>query len=384
MRLVVQPGLVLQAGRAQLLQFFLGLLRWRELGEVGLQPILLRHEQGLAQQALALRQVLALEGQHDRVGCDLRRLGLLGTEGAGAIQPAPARGLAVQAFLGAREAGEARKALAEGLHRFVHHAVRVRHRELEPLGQRGLQCLERVEAAMRRDRGFVVGAGQRIALHRRAKAAPYARDRLLVVFPQLEARGQAERLQHGHRRFAHQRGEPAVEGADLHRPAGLQQRAIERTKRFARAGVGLRHAAGAQCLGQFGIGRAAPLGQPFLQPLPHLAGRLAGEGDGEDLLWLGTVEQRAQDARDQHPGLACTGAGLHRDVAPRVAGDGIELLALDRAAVVLVGRFGRQRVRFIHSRHPFCTGRGRGRTRTRALRRAPAAVRRRPCGAARR
>jgi hypothetical protein len=39
----------------------------------------------------------------------------------------------------------------------------------------------------------------------------------------------------------------------------------------------------------------------------------------------------AQDARDQHPGLARAGAGLHRHVAARVAGDGVEALRVQGA-----------------------------------------------------
>jgi hypothetical protein len=64
--------------------------------------------------------------------------------------------------------------------------------------------------------------------------------------------------------------------------------------------------------------------QPLLQALAHLARRLLGEGDGQDLMRLRAGQQRAQHARDQHPGLARAGAGLHRHAAPRVAGHGVE------------------------------------------------------------
>ena len=82
---------------------------------------------------------------------------------------------------------------------------------------------------------------------------------------------------------------------------------------------------------------ARPRIQPFIQALAHLARRLAGEGDGKDLAGLRAREQRPHDARDQHPGLARAGAGLHGHAAPRVAGHGVERLARDGAAVVLVG-----------------------------------------------
>ena len=147
--------------------------------------------------------------------------------------------------------------------------------------------------------------------------------------------------------------------------------------RTAHGGIGVRHAAGAQGLGEFGIRRAAPLRQPLLQALPHLAGRLAGEGDRQDLVRLRAGQQRAHDARHQHPGLAGAGTGLDGDVPARVAGNGVELLARDRAAVVFVGRLHRHAARLTHSRSPCGTGRGRHRTRTPGLRQARAAAPRR-------
>ena len=87
----------------------------------------------------------------------------------------------------------------------------------------------------------------------------------------------------------------------------------------------------------FVAARAREVGQPFLQPLAHLARRLLGEGDGQDLGRLGAVQQRAQDARHQHPGLARACARLHRHVAARVAGDGVEGVARAGGAVVFVG-----------------------------------------------
>ena len=85
--------------------------------------------------------------------------------------------------------------------------------------------------------------------------------------------------------------------------------------------------------------------EPFVQPLAHFAGGFLGEGDRQDLVRQdllpgcsrGPVKQRPHDARDQHPGLAGTGAGFHRHAAPRVAGDGVERIGGDRRAVALVG-----------------------------------------------
>src|SRR5574343_351036 len=64
---------------------------------------------------------------------------------------------------------------------------------------------------------------------------------------------------------------------------------------------------------------------------------LAGEGDRQHLLRLSALEQGAQDARNQHPGLAGAGAGLDDDAAGGVAGDGVEAGAVDRLAVGTVG-----------------------------------------------
>jgi len=81
----------------------------------------------------------------------------------------------------------------------------------------------------------------------------------------------------------------------------------------------------------------AELLQPLLQALAHFARGLFGEGDGEDFMRCTAVEQCAQHARDQHPGLARARAGLHRHAAGGVAGNGVEGLARDGAAVVFVG-----------------------------------------------
>jgi len=91
--------------------------------------------------------------------------------------------------------------------------------------------------------------------------------------------------------------------------------------------------------------------QPLDQALAHLARRLLGEGDGQNfvrahrlaraglrlLLRAGAVEQRAHDARDQHPGLAGAGAGLHGHAAARIAGDGVKGLGGNGLAVAGVG-----------------------------------------------
>ncbi|MPM97817.1 hypothetical protein SDC9_144997 [bioreactor metagenome] len=162
-------------------------------------------------------------------------------------------------------------------------------------------------------------------------------------------RGHAQILQYLQRRRAQQRGEPAVEGADLHRPAAVQRLAVKRGKRCCL----LLHpqgidAARQQFLFQLVLGLACKIFQPFLQALAHFTSGLLGEGDGQNFMRLGAVEQGPQHARDQHPCLASARAGLHGHAALRVAGNRIERLTRHRLAVVLIG----WRVRGIrHRRH---------------------------------
>ena len=80
------------------------------------------------------------------------------------------------------------------------------------------------------------------------------------------------------------------------------------------------------------------LSQPLAQPFAHFAGGFAREGNGQDLLRLRAVEQCAQDARDQHPGLACTSAGFHHNAAQRVAGCAIKLFLRHGLTGLRVGR----------------------------------------------
>ena len=202
------------------------------------------------------------------------------------------------------------------------------------LGQRRQQGLLRSgsgRARRPRLRSRPRAAGSR--RHGRMEAAPDQRDGLAVVFQQLVVRGQAQLFQHRQRRVAQQGGEPAVEGADLHRPARCQQARVQapaaRAQLRASAGAAMPRAASA--CASTSARAVRKLVQPFVQALAHFAGGLLGEGDGQDLVRLGAGQQGAQDARDQHPGLAGAGAGLHRDAAARVAGDGVEALAARRA-----------------------------------------------------
>ena len=72
--------------------------------------------------------------------------------------------------------------------------------------------------------------------------------------------------------------------------------------------------------------------------LLHLAGRLVGEGDGEDLAGIGAAGgENMSDARGQHPGLAGAGAGQHQNRTVE-AFDGVALFRVQAGQVV--GRRG--------------------------------------------
>jgi hypothetical protein len=118
--------------------------------------------------------------------------------------------------------------------------------------------------------------------------------------------------------------EPGMEGTDLDRPAGREDAAVQGRERVGeRLGTPRRDAAQDERRDALGMARArrGMLREPLVQPLPHLAGGGAREGDGEDLVRRDAFEQRAQHARDQHPGLARAGARLDHAAAGGIAGD---------------------------------------------------------------
>ena len=122
---------------------------------------------------------------------------------------------------------------------------------------------------------------------------------------------------------AQQLREPGVEGADLHRPPALSTRACSCAQRGSQARAsagGTPRARSASARVLVGAGVARTRASHSSRRCAHFAGGLAGEGDRQDLVRRGAVEQGAQDARHQHPGLAGAGAGLDDDAAPRIAG----------------------------------------------------------------
>ena len=234
-----------------------------------------------------------------------------------------------------------RRVLASALergrrHAVVEHAGGVGELELDPLVQRRLQPFAQLRAAVARDPLGVVVAQRRIREHCRMETTKNLRAVIVEVFDQVHVLLQTELVQQLERRGAQQLREPRMEGAHLDRPARSQHARVQGRElrcEFTRFAGG--HAALDERLDARRIGRTrrAELAQPVVQPLAHLAGRLARERDREDLVRLRTVEQRAQDARNEHPGLAGAGAGFDDDAAARVAGERVERVPCDRSVI---------------------------------------------------
>ena len=220
--LVVDARLVLLLRRQQTLQFGFCFLRGLELLQVLGQAILRRHEAGLAQRGQAFASIGERQRVDDGGGSLLRRLGRFGAQRAGARLPAGDGGLGQQRVAGLVEAGEFGVHLASRRHGLLHVPGVVGQREFDPLVERRGQRLVRAGAAELRHQRGVVGAQPGIGRHARQPAAPQLGDGVGGVFQQFVAGRQAQVGQRLQRRTAQQRGEPAVEGADLHRAAMSQ------------------------------------------------------------------------------------------------------------------------------------------------------------------
>ena len=185
-------------------------------------------------------------------------------------------------------------------------------------------------------------AQRRIGLHGTVKAAEEFVAQHRGVFDRFIGHRQVQALQQRQRCMGQQLPEPGVESAHLDTAALAQQPLVKAAQRIGR-GFGLRQRHATLLQGQHARCRCAAAtgmaGQPLVEARTHLARRLAREGDGQHLLRLDPGEQGAQDARDQHPGLAGTGTGLDDDAACRVAGGGVESLGAGRVLTDAVGRF---------------------------------------------
>ena len=224
--LLVLPGLVLAAGHQQALQLGLGLLRGGELLQVLRQAVFLGHEHRFAQHVQALVQVGAGQRVDDGVRRLLRGLVGLGPQSAGTAAPALQGGLGLQGLGGLGKGSQIGVGLLERRHGGIHHARCIGQVKLHPLGQRRCQRLVGLRAAMAGHHGFIVGAQAGALGHGLQERWPHLAHGLGIVLQQLKVRGQALLLQQRQRGRAQQRGKPAVEGADLHRAASLQQLAV--------------------------------------------------------------------------------------------------------------------------------------------------------------
>ena len=336
--LLVEPGFVLGLRQAQALQLRCRILRCVELGQMLRQAVGVLHEEGGTQLLQALLQIRLQEGLHHLLCGSARGLVLFLAEQAGARMPALAGRLAIECGCGGGKFAQLGHQTAKVRHGCLHHALPIRQHELHPFGQRRHQRLERIAAAVAHHQRLVVGHGGRILQQGLVERAPHFGHGTLVIFQQFVLARQAELLQQLQRRGAQQGGKPAVEGADLHAAAVLQQTQIQRLQGGG-FGLGLlrRHAALRELRHQLVERHVGKLGQPLVQALPHFGGGLLGEGDRQNLLRLCSRQQGSQHAADQHPGLARTGAGFHHHMAGRIAGNGIESLRRHGAAIGGVG-----------------------------------------------
>ena len=261
------------------------------------------------------------------------------TKRAGGVPPKRERRLGVvKKRLGVRQMGEIGERLSKRFHRIVNHPRRVSQHELNPFAQGFLQRFDGLEAAQPRHvvEEVLTLFGQ--SCNGSVKTRPDQRNRLGVVFQQLVGRGQSEFLQHRERCAAQQGRKPAVKGAHLHRTAERTHPLVQRAQlgRAARGVFGAQTAR-PQFDGQRRVGQGGAAAQFRVEPLAHFASGFFGEGDGQDVLRRATVKQRANDARDQHPGFAGASAGLYCDAARRVAGQRVKRLARHGGLVDAVG-----------------------------------------------
>ncbi len=170
------------------------------------------------------------------------------------------------------------------------------------------------------------------------QAAPERRPGLAAQAARVFAQRGALRHARRQRRPAQQTAEPAVERVDRHARRRLQHPGIQPARhRDQPRRLAFIDGAGNQLAYRRRIVGAGQLGEDVEQALTHLFGRLARERDGEDVRGRRARQQQPQHARDQQPGLAAAGAGLHHHRALRVAGRARESLGRDRRAIAFVG-----------------------------------------------
>ena len=181
-----------------------------------------------------------------------------------------------------------------------------------------------------------VGAQHRVAQHGSMESPVDLGCMLARVFDQLHVGLQSELGEQLQRRGAQQLREPCMEGPNLDRTSTAQDAFVQfAERRRKRTSLRIVKTARAQLGDSLVIAarRRGEFAQPVVEPLTHLACRLAGECDREDLVRLRAGEQRSEDSRHQHPRLAGAGTSLDDDAAAGVASGGIERVARHAAAI---------------------------------------------------
>jgi hypothetical protein len=132
---------------------------------------------------------------------------------------------------------------------------------------------------------LVVVQQRRRVQHHPLEASQQLADVVVDLLDQRHRRVQPERIEKLQRCQAQQLREPGVEGVDLHVGAGAEHARLQPRQRGLEARrLCWRYAAHAQCLAALVARGVGKLAQPFVQPRAHLAGRLAGERDRQDLV----------------------------------------------------------------------------------------------------
>ena len=176
----------------------------------------------------------------------------------------------------------------------------------------------------------------RLAVQARQQAAPGAAAQGALVLHQVEA-GLHASFQ------GETRQQVLAEGVQGQRAGriGLEQHAVvEPAGLFQLPGLAFQPQVTELCqhLGLAAIGQAV---QALVDALAHLGRRLAGESEGQDAAGRMPLQQQAQHARGEQPGLAAAGGRRHRGIAARIQ-----------------GRIGRGERSLSHANRPCGTGRG--------------------------
>ena len=336
---MLDVGIVLRHRRSQVDQRLQGFVQQCRFAEL-LAGFVLVGEQRRPDRLELLARIRRHRCRHETAGCVLRRLVALAEFARQGAEPLlPRRRCQSLGRIG--QPAERRPQNRSRLDAGFEHPGGVGQLDLRALVPCRNQPFAELASAARGTDGAKVFLQSIVAQHGGVELAQDRRAVLIDVLDQRHVGLQAEPVQHLDRRRPHELRKPGVEGADLDRPAGLQKARLQSRQRRCQAlGFGCVETAFDQRRDPLVVRGAwrRPLRDPLRQALAHLARRSPSEGDGQQPMRLGAVEQGAQHARHQHPRLARTGAGLDHDALPRVAGNGVERTAVGDAAIDAIGR----------------------------------------------